>query len=285
MADDRRNSVRTYEPAGDSKGVAGSWKTACTEIFHSRHVIWHLFKRDFVAQFRQKILGYLWIIIAPLLAIFPFVFLYRAGVLNPGETTMPYPLYIVIGMGIWGFLTNVFVVVSSGLQGNQDLLMKTNIPKITFAITGLANIFYSILVHWIVVFLFAIIVGITPSPWALLYPVALLPVVLIGLGLGLIFSVIGTVARDLSGIMSTFLNLLMFISPVVYKPEFGNELLAAIVTWNPMTYLVDLPRSLFVLGDFPDPKGFAAAAVFSLIVLGLGLHAFYLVKDKVAERL
>ena len=285
MADNTRTTIRTYEPAGDPKGITGSLKTACLEIFHSRHVIWHLFKRDFVAQFRQKILGYLWIIIAPLLAIFPFVFLYRAGILNPGDTTMPYPLYIVIGMGIWGFLTSVFTVVSSGLQGNQDLLMKTNIPKITFAITGLANIFYGMLVHWLVVVLFALVVGITPSPWALLYPVALLPVVCIGLGLGLIFSVIGTVARDLSGMMSTFLNLLMFVSPVVYKPEFGDAALAAIVMWNPMTYLVDLPRSLFVLGEFPDPKGFAAAAIFSLIVLGVGLHSFYLIKDKVAERL
>ena len=285
MADKAKELIRIYEPAGDAKGFFGSLKTAWTEIFFSRHVIWHLFKRDFVAQFRQKLLGYFWVVIAPLLAIFPFVFLYRTGILNPGETTMPYPIYIVIGMGIWGFLSSVFVVVSGGLQGNQDLIMKTNIPKITFAITGMANVFYSILVHWLVVFLFSLLLGISPSVWALIYPIVLLPVVFIGLGLGLIFSVIGTVARDLTGIMSTFLNLLMFLSPVVYKPEFGDGVLATIVAWNPMTYLVDAPRSLFVLGEFPDPQGFAVATVFSLVVLSLGLHSFYLIKDKVAERL
>jgi lipopolysaccharide transport system permease protein len=190
-----------------------------------------------------------------------------------------------MGMGIWGFLTNTFVVVSGGLQGNQDLIMRTNIPKITFAITGMANILYSILVHCFVVLLFALLLGVTPSIWALLYPVALLPIVLVGVGLGLMFSVIGTVARDLTGIMATFLNLLMFLSPVVYKPEFGNSVLKTIVDWNPMTYLVDIPRSLFVLGEFPNLRGFAAAALFSLIVMGLGLHSFYLIKDKVAERL
>ncbi|NBS65135.1 MAG: sugar ABC transporter permease, partial [Betaproteobacteria bacterium] len=129
MADKAKELIRIYEPAGDAKGFFGSLKTAWTEIFFSRHVIWHLFKRDFVAQFRQKLLGYFWVVIAPLLAILPFVFLYRTGILNPGETPMPYPIYIVIGMGIWGFLSNVFVVVSGGLQGNQDLIMKTNIPK------------------------------------------------------------------------------------------------------------------------------------------------------------
>lgn len=285
MADTDKKVIRTYEPASDMLGFFGSMRMAWREIFFSRHVIWHLFKRDFVAQFRQKIFGYLWIVIAPLMAIFPFVFLHRAGILSPGTMAMPYPIYIVMGMGIWGFLTNAFVVVSGGLQGNQDLIMRTNIPKITFAITGMANILYSILVHCFVVLLFALLLGVRPSVWALLYPIALLPIVLVGVGLGLMFSVVGTVARDLTGIMATFLNLLMFLSPVVYKPEFGNSVLKAIVDWNPMTYLVDIPRSLFVLGEFPNPQGFAAATLFSLVVMGLGLHSFYLIKDKVAERL
>ncbi|MBS0173534.1 MAG: ABC transporter permease [Nitrospira sp.] len=280
-----KQMIRTYEPSNKTFGLLGSMRMAWTEIFFSRHVIWHLFKRDFVAQFRQKIFGYLWIIIAPLLAIFPFVFLHRAGILNPGATTMPYPIYIVMGMGIWGFLTNAFTAVSGGLQSNQDLIMRTNIPKITFAITGMANILYGVLVHCLVVALFASILGITPSIWAFVYPLALLPVVLVGVGLGLMFSVIGTVARDITGIMVSFLNLLMFFSPVVYKPEFSNSVFKAIVDWNPMTYLVDVPRSLFILGEFPYPQRFVMAVLFSLVLMALGLHSFYLIKDKVAERL
>lgn len=277
--------IRTYAPSDDMLGLLGTMRLAWAEVFFSRHVIWHLFKRDFVAQFRQKIFGYLWIVIAPLLAIFPFVFLHRAGILNPGAMVMPYPIYIVMGMGIWGFLTNAFVTVSGGLQGNQDLIMRTNIPKITFAITGMANILYGLLVHCFVVVLLAFLLGVTPSIWALAYPLVLLPVVIMGVGLGLMFSVIGTVARDLTGIMAAFLNLLMFLSPVVYKPEFGSSVLKAIVDWNPMTYLVDVPRSLFILGEFPDPQRFILATLFSLLVMALGLHSFYLIKDKVAERL
>ena len=277
--------VRCYEPTGDILSLSGVLRMAWREILFSRHVIWHLFKRDFVAQFRQKILGYLWILIAPLMSILPFAFLHRTGILNPGVMKMPYPMYIVMGMGIWGFLTNAFIVVSGGLQGNQDLIMRTNIPKITFAITGMANILYSVLVHCFVVLLLALLLGVTPSLWALLYPVTLLPIVLVGVGLGLMLSVIGTVARDLTGIMATFLNLVMYLSPVVYEPEFGNSALQVIVKYNPMTYLVDIPRSLFVLGEFPNPRAFVAATLFSLLVTVLGLYSFYSIKDKVAERL
>ena len=285
MVDMNKKVIRTYEPASNKLAFFSVMRMAWREVFFSRHVIWHLFKRDFVAQFRQKILGYLWIVIAPLTAILPFIFLHRAGILSPGTMEMPYPIYIVMGMGIWGFLTNAFVVVSGGLQGNQDLILRTNIPKITFAITGMANILYSILIHCLVVLFFALLLGLTPSLWALVYPLALLPIVVVGVGLGLMFSVIGTVARDLTGIMVTFLNLLMFLSPVVYKPEFGNNVLKTIVDWNPMTYLVDIPRTVFVRGEFPNPQAFAAATLFSLSVMGLGLYSFYLIKDKVAERL
>lgn len=285
MVNKSNKIIRIYESASDTLGFFSVMGMAWREILFSRHVIWHLFKRDFVAQFRQKILGYLWIVIAPLMAILPFIFLHRAGMLSPGTMDMPYPIYIVMGMGIWGFLTNAFVVVSGGLQGNQDLILRTNIPKITFAITGMANILYSMFVHCIVVFLLALLLGLTPSLWALLYPLALIPVILVGVGLGLMFAVIGTVARDLTGIMTTFLNLLMFLSPVVYKPEFSNSVLKAIVDWNPMTYLVDTPRSLFILGEFPNPQAFVAATLFSIVIMGSGLYSFYLIKDKVAERL
>lgn len=281
----KEKTIRTYAPVGHAFGFVGTLKLAWAEIFFSRHVIWHLFKRDFVGQFRQKILGYFWIVIAPLLAIVPFIFLYRSGIFNPGQTAMPYPVFIVMGMGIWGFLTTSFTVVSGGLQSNQDLIMRTNIPKITFAITGMANILYGVLIHCLTVLIFLIVLGIKPSGWAIFYPLTLLPIILLGTGLGLIFSVLGTVARDLNSIMSTLLNLLMFLSPVVYKPEFGEGILNTIITWNPFTYLVDTPRSLFVLGEFPNPQEFILATLFSIIVIAIGIHAFYLIKEKVAERL
>jgi ABC-type polysaccharide/polyol phosphate export permease len=277
--------LRTYEPLGHALGFLATLRLAWDEIVFSRHVIWHLFKRDFVAQFRQKIMGYCWIVIAPLMGIVPFVFLHRVGIFNPGQTDMPYPVFIVMGMGIWGFLTSAFSVVSGGLQNNQDLIMRTNIPKITFAITGMANLLYNLIVHCLVVAVFLLIMGKVPSAWAIVYPLALLPIIFFGVGLGLMFSVIGTVARDLSSIMATLLNLLMFVSSVVYQPDFNHGFLKVVTIWNPFTYLVDCPRTLFVSGHFPHVQGFAWASLFAVVVLFLGIHSFYLVKDKVAERL
>ena len=152
---------------------------------------------------------------------FAFHFLTKVGLFRPGDTDMPYPIFIVIGLGIWGLMTSCFSTISNSLQVNDDLIKRTNIPKITFAITGLANVIYHLLVHFMVVVVFVLIMGQFPSIWLLIYPLALLPIILFSFGLGLLFSVIGTIARDLGNIVLSTLNLLLFISPVVYMPNFN----------------------------------------------------------------
>ena len=277
--------IRRYEAKGEVLGPVRSVLLASRELYWSRHILWHLFVRDFVAGFRQKLLGYLWIVLVPLLGIASFVFMQLTGILNPGDTAFPYPIYVFVGTTIWGVFVSSLIAVANGLISNTDLVMRTNIPKIGLAITGLASIFYNLLVNLFVLALLMAVFGRMPSAWALLYPLAVLPIIMLGVGIGLMLSVIGAVARDVTGMFTTLINLLMYVTPVVYTADFQNLTLQRIVRWNPLTYLVDTPRSLFVLGTVPDVWGYVFATVFSILVLWLGVHAFYLIKDKVAERL
>ena len=278
-------TLRTYEALGDILGPIDSVILAFRELYWSRHVLWHLFVRDFVAGFRQKLLGYLWIVLVPLIGIASFVFMQWTGILNPGYTEFPYPIYVYIGTSIWGLFISSLTTVASGLINNADLVMRTNIPKIGLAVTGLATLCYGLLVNLIVLIMLLFVFHLTPSPWALLYPLTVLPIIMLGVGMGLILAVVGAVARDITGMFVTLINLAMYVTPVVYTAQFANPVLQDVVRWNPLTYLVDAPRSLFVLGRIPEPAGYALAIGFSIAVLWLGIHAFYLIKDKVTERL
>jgi ABC-type polysaccharide/polyol phosphate export permease len=278
-------TIRTYEALGEVLGPINSMLLACRELYWSRHVLWHLFVRDFVAGFRQKLLGYLWIVLLPLMGIASFVFMQWTGILNPGETEFPYPIYVYIGTSIWGLFISALTTVAGGLIGNTDLVIRTNIPKIGLAVTGLATICFNLLVNLVVLVLLLLVFRLLPSPWSLLYPLMVLPIIMLGVGLGLVLSVIGAVARDITSMFTTLINLMMYITPVVYTAQFSHPLLQQVVHWNPLTYLVDAPRSLFVLGRMPAPAGYALAILFSLAVLWFGIHAFYLIKDKVTERL
>lgn len=278
-------TIRTYEALGDIHGPIGSVVLAFRELSWSRHVLWHLFVRDFVAGFRQKLLGYLWIVLVPLIGIASFVFMQWTGILNPGATEFPYPIYVYIGTSIWGLFISTLTVVANALISNADLVMRTNIPKIGLAVTGLATLFYNLLVNLFVLILLLLVFRLTPSWYAVLYPLTVLPIIMLGVGIGLTLSVVGAVARDVTGMFTTLINLVMYVTPVVYTAQFSHPILKEVVRWNPLTYLIDAPRSLFVLGRIPDSSGYALAILFSTVVLWLGIHAFYLIKDKVAERL
>jgi|688.fasta_scaffold19332_7 ABC-type polysaccharide/polyol phosphate export permease len=278
-------SVRVYSPRRKLQTPFRSAVMAWEEIYLSRHVIWQLFARDFTANLRQKIFGYLWIFITPLLGIASFVFLNYVGVLNPGAMDLPYPLFVYIGTSLWALLTATVTTVANGLIANADLIIRTNTPKIGLTLTGLAGVVYNYLVGVIMLLIIFMVYRISPSPWILIYPLVSFPILALGVGVGLILAVVGTVARDVSPIAVSVLGLLMYATPVVFSAELTSPALRPIIAANPLTYLIDTPRSLITSGVIPSPLGFCLSGVLSVGVLFLGVHAFYLAQDKVAERL
>jgi ABC-type polysaccharide/polyol phosphate export permease len=277
--------IRIYEAGGGPSGLFLSARMAASETYASRYVIWRLFTRDFVGQFRQKILGYLWAIISPLLGIASFVFMNYTGVFNPGQTTVPYPLYVFFGSSLWGVFMGTLGTVSSGLLGNTDLVLRTNIPKVALTLAGFAHVVYSILVSVVVLVIILAFCRVMPSWGALLYLPLLLPLVILGMAIGLLLAVIGVVARDVTGIVMTILGLVMYITPVIYVTDFSNPLLRTIVKYNPLTHLIEFPRSVFFQGTINGIWGYSLASLFSILALVIGVHGFYLIKDKAAERL
>ena len=279
-------AVTIYQPNEVRGGVIWGIRQAYHDILASRHVIARLFWRDFVTQFRQKILGYFWALLAPFLGILSFLFLYFIGVLNPGQGEIPYTLYVLVGSAIWGCLPGAMGAVSGGLQAQADLIMRTRIPKLALAVSSLAGLLYGILISMITMTIIFVVMGVTPTWWFLAYPLLVLPMVLLGTAMGLILSVLGSIARDLTPMASQTLALVMYITPVIYvHSTIQNAFVIKLIDWNPITYLVDVPRSLICLGRADNTDIFLYASLGTVILVVFGLRIFYLLEDLVAERL
>ena len=277
--------VRVYDARSARMSTWSSLVRAAAEISATREVIWRLFIRDFISQFRQKLLGYAWALVTPLLGIASFLLLNYAGVLHPGELTVPYPLYLLLGTTAWGLMVGAVAVVSGALLTHGDLVLRTSIPKMALAVASLAGLFYGQVLNFVVLGVILLVFGVIPSWGALLLPLMILPVIILGVGIGLVLAVTGAVVRDLTGVVTTLLGLMMYITPAVYVPTLQNRWLQAAVTYNPLTYLVDEPRNVFFHGSVKHPEGFALAVLFSALVLVGGIRAFYLIEEHVAEQL
>jgi len=278
--------VTVYRPNERQGGLIWGIQQAHSDIWTSRHVIARLFLRDFVAQFRQKLLGYLWALLGPLLGIISFLFLYVAGVLQPGEGAMPYTLYVLLGSNIWSCLPGAMGTVSGGLQAQADLIMRTRVPKIALAVSSLANMCYSIMLSLITTLIVFIFCGLVPTWWFLLYPLLILPMILLGVAIGMVLAVLGTIAKDLTPMVSQGLTLLMYITPVIYlRSTIGSPIIQVLIDYNPITYLVDVPRALMVTGQAENVSIYLMVATGAIVLAIIGIRAFYLLEDLVAERL
>lgn len=287
IIDPEDGSILTvYEPNERCGGLIWGVKQAWSDIYSSRYAISRLFLRDFVAQFRQRLLGYLWALINPLLGILSFLFLYFTGVLNPGEGDVPYSVYVLLGTSIWTVLPSTVGAVSNGLNSQADLILRTRMPKIALAVSSLASLCYNTLVGMLTILIVFFLAGVTPSCGFILYPLLILPLILSGLAIGLVLAVLSTIAKDLTNLVVKGLGLLMYVTPVVYLWEtITNPTVALLIKYNPMTYLVDVPRSMALYGTSPHLQTYLIVAGVMLALVIVAIRIFYLLEDLVAERL
>ncbi len=278
--------VTIYTANSTTGGILRTAVVSVRDIYRYRHLIWTLFSRDFKAQFKQSLLGYFWTALGPLFGVVSFVFLNYAGILNPGNTSVPYPVYAFVGTSLWGFLTSSISGMSSGLNAQSELIMRTNIPKIALAASALANIVYGILVNLVLIVLFLVLFGVRVSLASFFFPFLAMPLIVLGVGIGLAVSVIGIIAKDISRLVSQFFSLMMLLTPVIFvSTHITSPWLHRLILANPLTYLIELPRSVLVGQPSPYWPQYAAASAVCVVVLLGGVKIFDMVQDLVAERL
>lgn len=127
--------------------------------------------------------------------------------------------------------------------------------------------------------------GVIPSWKIVFFPVVIIPLFLLGAGIGLVVSVINVVAIDLTKIFNMGFGLLMYITPVIYSKNIENEILQVIMKYNPLTYLVGNVRDLIIYGTFENPDRFMYSTLFALVVFLLSWRLFFVSEEKAIEKM
>lgn len=276
-------NYNTYLPDRQLKLGIKIWLEMFRELIGSRELIWRLFIRDFLARYKQTVLGVLWAVIMPLLMVGVFVFLNRAGVISIGETDVPYIVFALLGLSIWQlFATGLTACTNSILQGGS-MVIKINFPKESLVIAALAQSVFEFLVRiGLLVVVFAIY-KVIPSWMTLLLPLTLIPLMLLTLGLGFLLSLLNALMRDIANIVTILTTFLLFLTPVLY-PAPSTGLFATLSIYNPLSTLVTGSRDLVIFGYMKEPLQFLVASVVSLVIFLICWRIFHMVETRMAER-
>ncbi len=220
------------------------------EIWKYRDLIILFVKRDLTTNYKQTVLGPLWIIINPLLSttVFTVIFGLIAGIPTDGT---PQFLFYMSGNILWNFFSSCLNRASGTFLGNARLFGKVYFPRLVMPISAilynLINFMLQTAVYVILVIVYSLIgANVHPNLLIILAPFLVLQTALLGTGMGLIISSITTKYRDLNVLVSFGVSLLMYITPVVYPISRVPENFRWLMLLNPVAPIVETYRCAFL---------------------------------------
>ena len=248
------------------------------EIWQYRDLLILFVRRDFVAKYKQTILGPAWFFIQPLLqtAMMAIVF---SGIANLSTDGVPPILFYLAGVTAWNYFAQCLTTTSNTFTANASLFGKVYFPR---AVTPLSIIISNLIQFAIGLILFMLfyayyaITGFSINPNISL---ALLPILIIimgfmGLGLGMLISSMTTKYRDLQNLVTFGVQLLMYATPVIIPLSAVPDKYKIVMKVNTMTGVIEtFKHGFFGMGDIPWNL-LAYSAVFTIVIFFTGLIVF-----------
>ena len=251
------------------------------EIWRYRDLLILFVKRDITTAYKQTILGPLWFLIAPLFTsvVFTLVFNEVAGVDNGA---IPNFLFNLTGLTLWNYFKEVLSVSSSAFTSNAGLFGKVYFPRFIAPASRVISGLFKFGIQLIILIVFYAYyyskgMDILPSAGLPLIVLVVLNIILLGMGFGLILSAMTTKYRDLSVLIGFGLNLLMYLSAVMYSLDAARNKLKDYywaIEWNPIAQIIESYRSLWFNSLEIYWTGIYAGFCLGILVFFIGLMVF-----------
>ena len=248
------------------------------EIIRYRDLIWLFVKRDFVARFKQTVLGPAWAIIQPLLTtvVLTVVFGNIAG-LSP--TGVPAFLFYYSGTLVWSYFSACLTGTSTTFTGNAHLFGKVYFPRLVMPISTVISQMISFFIQFafFLGFLFYYLIkgtGIAPNSWMLFTPVLLIHMALLSMSCGIIISAMTTKYRDLAMLVSFGVQLWMYATPIAYDYTRIIQKYLWVYMLNPMSPIVMVFRYAFLGIGYINWHYYYISVGVTLVLLLLGVGLF-----------
>ena len=248
------------------------------DIWRYRDLLWLLVKRDFVSFYKQTILGPLWFFIQPLFTtiIFTFIFGKLAGLSTDG---LPQPLFYMAGITAWNYFADCLTKTSTVFRDNANIFGKVYFPRLimplSIVVSNLVRFAVQMLLFFLMIGYYAY-TGATfhMNAYVLLFPVLVLMMAILGLGVGLIITALTTKYRDLAFLITFGVQLMMYATTVIYPLSAAPAAYKWVIELNPMTGIIEAFRYGFLGEGSLTFQTLGYSIAFTLIALVLGVIIF-----------
>ena len=177
-----------------------------------------------------------------------------------------------------------FASASASLTSNGSLILHAKFSHEALVAQQAAQALVSVTANLAVLSVAFLLFGVRPHWTSLFFPLSLVPMLLLGTGLGMFVAIFAVLVHDVTKVVGTLFGLLMFVTPVIYSPNVSDQWLQEVIWHNPMTYLVAGPRDLLLSGSMEHARGYAVSAAMAVVMFVVSWRLFFIAEQKVVEK-
>jgi len=268
LAGSRQPDLVTIKP------VKGWVPLNLKDLWHYHELIYFLTWRDLKVRYKQSVLGVLWAILKPFMNMVVFTIFFGELAKIPSDG-IPYPIFSYTGLLPWGFFAAALEVSARSMLQSGSMVSKIYFPRIIVPLSSVFANLVDFLIAFVILIGMMIFYQITPTINVLWLPVFILLAMITAIGVGLWFSALLVMYRDVNYLLPFITEIWKFVSPVVYSATLIPEKWQWLYSINPMAGVVSGFR--WALLGKPETISFGSLAIsagISLVIFISGLYFF-----------
>lgn len=252
----------------------------------NRALLRELIVTDFKLRYQSSALGYLWSLLKPLF-LFAILYVVFGNFLKFSASIEHFPIYLLLGVVLWGFFTEATAQGLSAVVSRGDLIRKINFPKYIIVISGTVSALINLLLNLVVVGVFMLIANVQIHGSILLFPLVILELYVLALALAFFLSAAYVKYRDVGYIWEVVMQAAFYATPILYTIGMvvdKSPLAAKIIMLNPVAQIIQDARYTLVTHQTQTlyslvRNGWAIAIPFAIVVVVVILAITYFKKS------
>jgi lipopolysaccharide transport system permease protein len=240
-------------------------------LIYLRDLLRELVVRDTKLRYKRSILGVAWSLLNPLAQLLVFTFLFRLVL----RLDIPnYPSFVFTGVLAWNWFQAALVLATGAITDNRELIKRPGFPAAVLPVVTVTTNLIHFLLALPILLLFIVLGGGRLTSAVLMLPLVILLQFLLVLSLGYLVATFHVTFRDTQHLLSVFLMLLFYLTPVFYDASILPTRYQTLYNLNPMVHLISAYRTILLQGSLPDLRVLLMLGVVVGGLLWLG-HAVF----------
>ncbi|MDO8573099.1 MAG: ABC transporter permease [bacterium] len=215
------------------------------EVWRYKELLYFFTWRDFKVRYKQTTIGILWAIFQPFITMVVFSIFFGTFLKIPSDG-IPYPIFVYTGLLFWTFFSSALSETSGVLINNQSIITKVYFPRLILPLSSVTTKFVDFAIAAVILGGMMVYYGYTPQLISILVlPILLAVTFMAAVGGGLFLAALNVKYRDVRFVLPFFIQLLLFITPVIYPASIAGKY-SWILAMNPMMGVIQNARAVLL---------------------------------------